>query len=86
MSVFEQHKAALASIISSYHVSEAFVLDQEICKRLAAVTSPDGSKVFVNLFELLPIFQHFSQPLASLESNPARTVLRLCCAVDGIDR
>jgi len=69
MSVFELHKAALAPIIASHAVTDAFVLDGEICARMAKLTDPRGSK-----------------PLAELEPRPSHTVLRLCCAGDGIDR
>ncbi len=45
MSVFEQHKAALAAVIAAHGVSDAFLLDHAICARLAALTDPRGSKV-----------------------------------------
>ncbi len=89
MSVFELYKVALTPIIASHAVTDAFVLDGEICARMAKLTDPRGGKVCRVLLYELCIHSYPSrllQPLAELEPSPSHTVLRLCCAGDGIDR
>ena len=71
MSVFEQHKAALAAIIASQEVTDAFPLDHEICSRLAALTDPRGSKARLSSSANCSVTR-FSLPYSS-PSAPRRT-------------
>ena len=50
MSVFGQHKDALAELVASHGVSDAFILEEQTCARLASLADPRGSKVHCAFF------------------------------------
>ena len=74
MSVFDLHKVALAPIIASPAVTDAFVLDGEICARMAKLTDPRGGKVCRVLpyciFALMLILPTLYSRLLSLNRAP----------------
>ena len=88
MSVLDQYKSALANIIASHDVSDAIILEQQTCARLANLADPRGNKVFSRALKVYAALTCLllSQPLAELEPGPSRVVLRLCCPAAGVDR